>query len=265
MARERYYLRILPIPLSWTQILNAPLWSMTMRPIEAPSDLPSFDLTEDNSLRVAIRYIRELSPVVGAQQSFRGESGVASWLAFLRTTPMYCTDGSLLTVLLASRQGLAAREWQLWSSAGYADGSAHSLAEFYNPRLGRWQAVDGQTATLFFDQQGPMGVTDILQRFAAGEADAIIYERVSLHAATMPSLDPGFLLSINWSTPVASLVAPSWMSSRPALVPVIGMAVITGSSRHDMRIYWTKLAAVVFVFALGYLAVAAVRRPHGHT
>lgn len=59
----------------------------------------------------------------------------------MKVTPFFCTDASMLFMLIVWRQGLMARERQLLAP-GWAPGQGHSVVEFYDPRGYLWVLGD---------------------------------------------------------------------------------------------------------------------------
>lgn len=239
---ERYYLRIVPVPLAAVGALygeGGPAPAMTLR---GRVDFPDVDITTREGLRAGLDFIRAMSPLQGGPPVDYAGVDFAGWLTQVRTRPMYCTDATALVMALAHRQGLPAREWWLWSSDGYARGDAHSIAEFWNPAAGRWQAVDGQTGTmLLLADGGPASYAD----FLAGRR--IVYDRhPTVVALGAPALDTAHQLAAG-RTPVLNMKPPRFFAATPRTDAVIGYAVMTGRSAHDWRIYGTKVAAVAMV------------------
>jgi hypothetical protein len=179
---------------------------------------------------------------------------------------MYCTDATLLFLLIARSQGLPAREWWMWSSAGWSGGEAHSLIEFYNPRLGGWQAVDPLTSTIIRDQDGaPVSMAEALERSRQGRLETLRFDQSpAMRSIEIQGVyDTKTLLFGGPRSPMINLKPPSWFASWAKTDLLIGVPVMTKDSRHDRRIYITKavllLGAICAVAAL-VLAVRGWRR-----
>lgn len=160
---NRYYLRYIPLPLSMADVTKEGNWLLPSSQPATPMgtvNLGDFDLQTETGLRKTLNAIQELSP-------FENTNGIPSyddinfekWVKEITSKPIFCTDGSLLFILAAWQQGLVAREWHLLP-AGWPPGRGHSVAEFYNPSIGRWQLVDAQHGAIV---RGPNSeITDML-------------------------------------------------------------------------------------------------------
>ncbi len=252
----RYYARMVPVPLSRIELIydagrDAVAPDMTPKGTIA---FPSASLTTEAGLRGGLDFIRAMSPTAATNGQTRYEGiDFAGWVKQLDYRAMYCTDATQLFMLMAHSQGLPSREWWLWSSDNYDGGSAHSVAEFYNPALGRWQVVDALTSTVIRDASGkPLSMADTLRAFKAGRQDSLIFDKSPAMAGIKSlSYDTKYLLTVN-PTPVLSLKPPRWFASVPKTDLLIGVPVLIGNGRHDVRVFSTK---IVFVF--GFLCALA--------
>jgi hypothetical protein len=252
LFKERYYLRILPVPKAlFRHLTSSPEPAMAFVPAAEPT-LPAFDLTTASGLAEAVSFVRGWSPMAGRQIPWEGGADTGRWLSHLRSSPEYCTDAAQFLMLLAARQNLPVREIHLWASDGYAGGDAHTIMEFWNPRDAAWIAVDGQTGTLYRERatERLLGVVDILR--TEGRVASVAFDRV---VPAAPSLDPQPLLAAGIRTPVINLVVPPWLGTAGRL-PIIGYALMTEESSHDRRIITTKWSLLALVGTL----VALTRR-----
>jgi hypothetical protein len=265
---ERYYLRFVPVPESWIDLLSSPRVHATLT-LQGAIDLPALDITKDEDLRRALDHIRALSPLEGSQRPLPSDVDVAGWLDHIGSSPLYCTDGTLLVIAFALRQGLPAREWELWASEEYRNGAAHSVAEFFNPRLGQWQAVDGMTSTVIRDRDGsPLAMVEVIHRYREGRANSIVFDQssgIADHAHRLLSLDTRYLFAVNLKTAVLNLLPPSWFARRAPVDQVIAFAIVTGESSHHPQIYLTKVSFLLLVLCLGAITWSAIRLLHARS
>jgi hypothetical protein len=266
---NRYYFRILPITpsaLAWLDHTFPGAVSSTLS-INSQKELPHFDLTEETGVNAALDYVRNFSPLAattrasikaGAARSGRmthsNITTVDSWLNRLKLNSGYCTDFTLLLTMMANQQGLPVREWNLWRSNGWSGGDAHTMSEVFNPKTGRWRLLDGQHAIKLNMMDGqPAAMTDILREYYPNNMGNLKY-----------SIRPSFLIIAPWlvkgsrdaieagiKSPVLNFKPVSWFASTPKSELVIGLAILTGASSHDRRIYTTKL---LFIF-VGLFAI----------
>ena len=245
----RYYLRMVPVPLSAIDYVygaDGPAPRFTPR---GRLDMPNFDLETEAGLRAALDHVRSLSPTAAVAGMTQYDNiNFDKWVAQLRDRQMYCTDATLLFLLIARSQGLPAREWWMWTSAGWSGGQAHSLVEYFNPRLDRWQVVDPLTSTVIRDQDGaPVSMAEALRRSEQGRLETLRFDQ-SPRMQTIKnraSYDTRKLLFGGPRSPVINLKPPGWFATTPKTDLLIGIAVMTSDSRHDMRIYFTKVVLLL--------------------
>jgi hypothetical protein len=215
---------------------------------------PRIPLTTEAGLRDALDYIRSLSPTDAVSGFIKYENiDFDSWVAQLERKAMFCTDATMLFLLMARAQGVAAREWWIWASAGYEGGSAHSVVEFYNPALPGWQVVDALTATIIRDEGGrPVSMAEVLRRRQQGGWETLRFDQSpGMARLNMASYDTRNLLTVN-TTPVLNLKPPSWFASTPKTDLLIAVPVLVGNGRHNVHVFTTKI-----VFAVGVVAAIA--------
>lgn len=250
----RYYLRIVPVPEWAVGMLygdGAPAPDLDFL---GRIDFPQFDITEPAGLRAALIHIRSMSPLSSTDRLQYNDITFEGWLAQLRAKSMYCTDATALFLALAEQQGIAAREWWLWSSDDYEGGDAHSVAEFYNPKTGSWHLVDPLTATTVLLGDGsPASYADVLameplrldspRRYARSEFNEA-YTAGQLRTAT---------------TPVLNLKPPAWLAETAITDLVVAYAVLRDDSDHSDHVYLTKLAVLLGLAAMGVLLIVMAR------
>ncbi len=270
----RYFTRMIPLPLAAIDWLydggrTAPAPRITPK---GKIEFPAYSLMTEAGLRAALDHVRGLSPVesVTGVIEYRGID-FAGWTRQLGRRSMFCTDATLLFMLMAHSQGLPAREWWMWASKGYSGGSAHSLVEFYNPALPGWQVVDALTATVVRDRGGrPVSMAEVLRRYRRDGKDDLVFDQSpNIARLGIGSLDTRKLLVGN-RTPVLNLKPPSWFAATPKLDLLIAVPVLIDPWRHDIRVFTTKIA-LLFGALAGLAAVVLgvrllrTRRPQGDT
>ena len=267
----RYYARMIPLPLSQIDLVydsGASALAPRLR-LNGSLDFPDHKLSTDAGLRAALDHIRSLSPVaaVSGMMTYDGID-FPGWVRRMRRQAIFCTDATLLFMAFARNQGLAVREWWLWSSRGYRDGNAHSLVEFFNPARRRWQVVDALTSTVIRDARGaPVSMADILRRYEAGRQSSLVFDQspgmARIVARGENSYDTGKLLDLS-RTPVLNLKPPTWFATTPKWDLIIAVPVLTGNRRHNPHVFTTKVA-LVFGALAGAIALwtglVSFRRP----
>jgi hypothetical protein len=254
----RYFTRMIPLPLAAIEWLYdggraAPAPRITPK---GEIEFPAYSLMTEAGLRAALEHVRGLSPVksVNGVIDYQGID-FARWTRQLGRRAMFCTDATLLFMLMARSQGLPAREWWIWASKGYFGGSAHSLVEFYNPALPGWQVVDALTSTIIRDRNGrPVTMGEVLRRFKAEGNDGLVFDQSpNIAALRIDSLDTRYLLTIN-TTPVLNMKPPTWFAATPKLDLLIAVPVLIDPWRHNIHVFTTKIA-LLFGALAGLAAV----------
>jgi hypothetical protein len=219
---NRYYLRFIPLPLELADVVNEGNWLLPSSQAAAPNGalaIPKNDLTTEAGLRKALNFIQELSPTedVSGMPNYDGIT-FDKWVNEIKTKPFFCTDATQLFILTAWQQGFAAREWHLLPPH-WPPGQGHSVAEFYNPDIARWQLVDAQHAAIV---RGPNNeITDmvsVLRAFREGrEADIEIdygpYRDAMLGGLRGGSVETYLFKSALLRTPVLQLRPATWFAS----------------------------------------------------
>ncbi len=171
--QNRYVLRFIPLPLAWAETVNHDGWLLPSRQPASPMgrlDLPKNDITTEQGLRQALNRIQAISPTrtTTGMPSYAGIT-FSKWVKEITTKPFFCTDATQVFILTALSQGLSAREWHLLPPH-WPPGQGHSVAEFYNPAVGRWQLVDAQHAAIIRGENGEItDMVSVLKAYRAGK------------------------------------------------------------------------------------------------
>ena len=256
----RYYFRLFPLPLSFINLIET--GSIFLPSFQEASalgkvDLGTFDLTTEIGLRDALNNIQTLSP-------FKSKKGLAKhknitferWEKRIKKVPIYCTDGSQLLILIAWSQGLMAREWHLLPP-GWPPGQGHSVAEFFNPRINKWQLVDAQHAGVVRDKAGlPLSMGEVLTKFDDNKIDEIAVDYGPYHEKIMkglrgPTTEEYFFDHGLLKTPVLHLRQATWFAEVPKVWGlsghlIIGYPIIMGDMTHNAQVLVTKASFLGF-------------------
>lgn len=274
---NRYYLRFIPLPLEFANIVNKDSYLLPSSQAATPNgrgDLSSADITTEAGLRTALNHIQSMSPVenVIGMPDYTGVT-FEKWMKEVTTKPFFCTDATQLFILTAWQQGLRAREWHLLPE-GWPPGAGHSVAEFYNPRSEQWILVDAQHAAIVRGPDGaPANMLQVLRAFAAKrQADITIdygeYREAMLRGARGASVEQYFFQNGLLRTPVLQLRQATWLAEVPKNYGfsghfVIAYPILVDGWTHDNRIWLSKISAL-FTCAFGLLTVIALFKRFRH-
>lgn len=215
--------------------------------------------------------IRRFSPLA-ATTDVTDYSGLTfdKWLGEIKAKAFQCTDATQLFIAAAWKQNLKAREWHLLVS-GWPPGDGHSVAEFLNPRTGKWQLVDAQRAAIIRDRKTGAGLdmVELLKHYKAGEQGSVAIDYGPFkdfftvrHADgdTWVSLFKDRLLS----TPVLQLRQATWFAHYPRTFAisghfVIAYPIVVDGWTHAGQVLWTKLSLILMALS-GIGLAASVRR-----
>lgn len=261
---NRYFLRFIPLPLELADIANEGNWLLPSSQTATPMgtlELPKNDLATEAGLRKALNLIQELSPTenVSGMPNYEAIT-FDKWVDEITTKPFFCTDATQLFILTAWQQGFAAREWHLLPPQ-WPPGQGHSVAEFYNPEVGRWQLVDAQHAAII---RGPNNeITDmvsVLRAYHEGlesqiEIDYGPYRKAMLDGVRGPSVETYFFKSELLRTPVLQLRQATWLASVPKNFGlsghfVIAYPIVADGWTHDHRVWLSKATAIMAIIFL---------------
>ena len=267
--QTRYYLRFIPIPLAWADAVNEPSSLFPSFQPATPAgkvDFGDFSITTDEGLRRRLNEIQEMSPV----ESRTGipvykDIDFDKWIREITTKPFFCTDATQLFLLSAWAEGLQAREWHLlWPT--WLPNGGHSMAEFFNPVVGRWQLVDAQHSAIV---RGPghriLDMLTVIRMHEAGRDSEISidygpYRERMLNGARGPSVETNMFGLGLLRTPVLQLRQATWLATPPKRFgigghPIIGYPIIVEGWTHDHRVWISK---VMLFFSVAFAAAAAI-------
>jgi hypothetical protein len=258
--QERYFLRFLPLPYQAISVLyqkDGVLPPVTPLTPTETLDFPQHDLSTDDGIRSALNYIQLQSPFAHASPKPFNYSSITlqSWVDLMKVTPFYCTDASLLFMLMAWQQGLMAREWQLLTH-NWEPGQGHSLVEFYNPRADKWILVDPQHAGILRDKSGRyLDMKTLLGHYIEMKGDRVIvdyghYAKTMKEGARGPTTEDYLFKYKGLSVSVLNLRPPTWYATAQRNDVIIGYPIILSKFVHDTRVYVTKLVAAIFLLTL---------------
>jgi len=259
--KNRYYLRFIPLPLGLADTVNEGTWLLPSSQAATPMgslEFPANNLTTEEGLRKTLNYIQTLSPTddVKGRPNYTGIT-FAKWVNEIKTKPFFCTDATQLFILAAWQQGIAAREWHLLP-AQWPPGQGHSVAEFYNPVVGRWQLVDAQHAAIVRGQNNEItDMVSVLKAYREGkEAQIRIdygpYKEAMLGGLRGASVETYFFKNALLRTPVLQLRQTTWFASISKKFGltghfVIGYPVVVDGWTHDYRVWVSKGVAVMTI------------------
>jgi hypothetical protein len=260
--QERYFLRFLPIPYQAISVLyekDGILPPVTPLTPTGTLEFPEHDLSTDDGIRSALNFIQLQSPFAQESPKPINDSSITfqSWVDLLKVTPFYCTDASMLFMLMAWQQGLMAREWQLLTP-NWEPGQGHSLVEFYNPRADKWILVDPQHAGILRDKSGRyLDMKTLLGHYTETKGDQVIvdygrYAQVMQEGARGPTTEDYLFRYKGLSVSVLNLRPPTWYATAQRNDVIIGYPIILSEFVHDARIYVTKLVAAILLLTLLY-------------
>ena len=268
--KHRYYLRFIPIPLSFADVVNKGSWLLPAHEAATPKgslNFGNYDLRTEKGLRQTLNAIQDLSPNdnVSEMPSYENIT-FEKWVKEITTKPFFCTDATQLFILAAWQQGLRAREWHLLPP-GWPSGSGHSVAEYFNPETGRWQLVDGQHAAIVRDKDGAiLDMTSVIRAYKEnGGSNVRIdygpYQDMMRQGARGGSTESHFFKNGLMRTPVLQLRQSTWFATvarRFGLSGhfVIGYPILVDGWTHDYRVWVTKVTALGTVI-FGLIAGAA--------
>jgi hypothetical protein len=259
---NRYYFRIIPIPpsaLEWLDTTFPGKISSTFV-LKSNPEMPNFNLPNGVGVNNALKFVRNFSPL--ALTTGRVDySNITfdNWLDQLSSKAGYCTDFSLLLAMIAIQNDIPVREWILWSSKHWEGGNAHTIVEIFNPKSQKWQLLDGQHAIKISAADGtPTTMANILLNYYPNNMDKIKYV-----------MEPSFSEQNSWfqnasragiengvQSAVLNFKLGSWFAATPKSELVIGLAMLTGNSSHDTRIYITKFIALfITIVTVVYLVI----------
>ena len=264
---ERYFLRFLPIPHNSIDILYKEDGTLPIYTPMVPAgqwNFPIFDLTTDRGLRAALNHIQLQSPTRTDPPRQMNYEGITfqSWIDQLGVTPFLCTDASMLFMLIAWKQGLIAREWQLLAP-GWTPGQGHSVVEFYDPHGDRWVLVDPQHAGIVKDKTGqPLDMKSVIAHYVESGNELVVvdygpYSDAIYNNDRGPTTEDYFFVNKGLSVPVLQLRQPTWLAKARQNDLIIGYPIIISPFVHDTRVYTTKIIAgfLLIVFLLLCFAV----------
>lgn len=262
--KERYYLRIVPLPLSLAHWLDKDGWLLP-----ASADLqfdvdyaPFNDLASKGGMRQALARLQLLmppDPPIAARPTF---TTAQQWLDYVLHDAQQCTDATLLFQIGADRQGIATREWQLLD-AGWSPGQGHSVVEYRHPLTGRWILIDAQNGCSFRDSAGRrLSMVEVLRLHAEKRARDIHfkYNDVAAERGRTGMTERYFLPQRLLDQPLLQLRPPSFIGRATTNAPVIAYAIYTPGSQHDHRVVTTKIGAVAALLSLVVAGLLRRRR-----
>lgn len=262
--QQRYFFRFIPLPIGLADVINDGNWllpSSQSATLAGALNFGDHDLQTEEGLRKTLNAIRDMSP-------FKSTNGVPTydginfenWVEQIKIKPIFCTDGTLLFILAAHQQGLAAREWHLLPP-GWPPGQGHSVAEFFNPSVGQWQLVDAQQGAIV---RGPDDqITNMLAVLKAYKDDRPSdvridygpYREIMVKGAQGPTENYFFTANL-LRTPVLQLRSPTWFATVTRNFGlsghfVIGYPIIVDGMTHDARVWLTKVSALMMLLSGG--------------
>jgi hypothetical protein len=250
---NRYYFRFIPITpggLAWLDKTFPGKIASTFT-LKSNPELSKFDLLQQSGVRQTLKFVRNFSPLVLTNgRVVYSNLSIGSWLKQLKSKAGYCTDFSLLLSMIAIQQDIPVREWVLWSSKKWQGGDAHSIVEIFNKKTQKWQLLDGQHAIIFKAAEGaPLSMVDLFSKYYPDKMDQIIYQselESSEHVTPFLKASKGGVERGIHSVVLNFKYSP-WFAATPKSELVIGLAILTGNSSHDPRIYTTKILALFSV------------------
>ena len=267
---ERYFLRFLPIPHKAIDFLykeGGVLPIFTPMVPAGQGNFPSFDLTTDQGVRAALNHIQLQSPMYTNPPRKMDYSGITfqSWIDQMKVTPFFCTDASMLFMLIAWEQGLMAREWQLLAP-GWTPGQGHSVVEFYDPRGDRWVLVDPQHAGIIRgESKQTLDMKTVIKYYLEGGSGRVSvdygpYTQAMYNKDRGPTTEDYFFLNKGLSVPVLQLRPPTWLARPQRNDLIIGYPIIISPTSHDLRVYITKIIAVLFSTVCFFISFIAIKK-----
>ena len=267
--QERYFLRFLPIPLQAIDVLYQfdgilPL-ATPMEP-QGTFDFPEYDLTTENGLRLALNRLQLESPFSMTTPKPFDYTSITfqSWIEQMKVVPYYCTDASMLFMLVAWKQGLVARQWQLLTP-NWRAGQGHSIVEYYNPKTDKWLLVDPQHAGILRNQEGHiLDMRTLLAHYEETQGSSVVvdygfYTDVIRAKGRGPTTEDYLFKGKGLSVPVLTLRPPTWYARAKQNDLIIGYPIFTSSFVHQKEVLTTKLVAVFFVFVFMALSILGFR------
>lgn len=224
------------------------------------------DITTPGGLRSALNEIQRASPLVGTGTR-PPLADFAAWVGLVTSSPMHCTDGTLLFQLAAWAQGIPVREWWLLP-AGWPSGGGHSVVEFLNPHTGHWQLVDAQHGAIITDPAGrPLAMAEVLALWQDGRQQEMMVDYGPFRAAMLsgargPSVEDYFFNMRLLDQPVINLNPLGVVATAVRREFVTAWVVYGPGAHHDAKVILSKLAAltVVACFAAALLLPWRLRR-----
>ena len=266
----RYYFRLFPLPITLVDLIeNESKYFPSYQKAVAQGkiDFPMFDLTTEEGLRKTLNSIQDLNPVLPKNELSQYEArDFENWAKKIKEYPMLCTDSSQLLILAAWSQGLQAREWHLLPP-GWPPGQGHSVAEFFNPLLGKWQVVDTQHAAIIRDTSGaPLSMGDILKKYTDRTFESIVvdygsYREEMIKGARGPTTEDYFFKQGLLKTPVLQLRQASWFAKVPKKWGIsghliIGYPIMMGEFTQNAQVFLTKISFLAFFISFFILVYA---------
>ena len=253
---ERYFFRFLPVPQKAIDFLYTRGGILPIFTPMVPAgqlSFPTFDLTTDQGIRAALNHIQLQSPIHTDPPRTMDYKGITfqSWIDQMKVTPFFCTDASMLFMLIAWKQGLMAREWQLLAP-GWAPGQGHSVVEFYDPRRDRWVLVDPQHAGIIRDKtEQTLDMKTVLKYYVEGKSEGVFvdygpYTQAMYRNDRGPTTEDYFFANKGLSVPVLQLRPPTWLAKPQRNDFIIGYPIMISPTAHDTRVYLTKIILVLF-------------------
>ena len=276
--QQQYFLRFIPLPIGLSDIVNRGNWLLPSHQDAVPMgnlELPNNDLTTEIGLRKALNFIQEFSPTnnVSGLPTYEAIT-FDKWVKEIQTKPFFCTDATQLFILTAWKQGLVAREWHLLPPH-WPPGQGHSVAEFYNPKIDRWQLVDAQHAAIIRKPDNKIiDMVGLLNAFIDGQVTDIRvdygpYKKSMLNGLRGPSVETYLFENKLLHTPVLQLRQATWLASVSKKLGlsghfVIGYPIIVKRWTHDDRVMLSKLALIIAIFLLLISIVASLLLARNH-
>jgi hypothetical protein len=271
--QNRYFLRFLPIPLELANTINeidGVLPIIQDGKIAGKADFSARDLTTETGLRKTLNAFQGISP-------FKRTNGFVNyqnitfqkWIAEIHEKPFFCTDATLMFILVAKAQGIIAREWHLLPK-DWPGGQGHSVVEFFNPRVKKWQVVDAQHAGIIRNREGDiLSMLEVLKIFKQGRRQDLVidygpFRQQMLAGARGAPTGKIFFESGLLNAPVLQLRQPTWFKEYPRkfLISgqfIIGYPLIINGWTHDNRVIYSKISALGMILA-GFLFVIYLNR-----
>ena len=108
--KHRYYLRFIPIPLNFADVVNKGSWLLPAHEAATPKgslNFGNYDLRTEKGLRQTLNAIQDMSPNenVNGMPSYENIT-FEKWVKEITTKPFFCTDATQLSCATRTARSL---------------------------------------------------------------------------------------------------------------------------------------------------------------